>query len=96
MYCRTELNSNSASIRAALNPYLSNIREFFNPEPHSKRGMPAWKLALSALVSSALLAIGAFLLFKGLERGGYFNWTVGILFVIYGAAALRNAWISSR
>jgi len=40
--------------------------------------------------------VGAVFILRGMEHGGYFNWTVGGLLVIYGVAALRNAWRASR
>ncbi len=96
MYCREELHAGSASFRIALSPYITNLRKFFNPVPDSKSGSPIWKIALSVLLSSALLAIGVTFIMKGMHQPGYFNWMVAALLVIYGVAALRNAYISTH
>jgi len=96
MYCGTELNVGMAAFKIDFTPYISNLREFFNPVPASKSGLPVWKMVLSVLLSSFLLGIGVMFILKGLRDGGHFNWTVAALLIIYGIAALRNSYISTH
>ncbi len=94
MYCRTELHGPTAALKGHLYPYLNNIRNIFTFQPPLSEAKGIARSLLAFILSIAFIGIGMTFVIRGLNEGGYFNWTIGALLLFYGGAALRNAWIA--
>lgn len=92
MYCQAELQGPAAAIKGHLYPYLNNIRAFFSFQQPPDEVNGWLRSGLALLLAAVFIGLGVTFAIRGVRHGGYFNWTVGALLLIYGGAALRNAW----
>lgn len=92
MFCQSELQGPAAAIKGHLYPYLNNIRAFFSFQQPPDEVNGWLRSGLTLLLAAGFIGLGLTFAYRGLRHGGYFNWTVGVLLLIYGGAAVRNSW----
>lgn len=99
MYCRVEIELRTPTASEIAYYYLNSVSNYFQTvgmRLGSTSYRFAGRAALFTLITVVLSVIGFRFIFKGVEHGGFFNWTVGVLCLAYAGALLSSVYSAIR
>jgi hypothetical protein len=88
IYCRSVLSARSGKRTAGafLTAFLYRLRQSRFPDSVAR----AVESGLVLFVSAALITAGLYLFYSAITVGGFLTFCLGVLFTLYGGAALLN------
>lgn len=92
MYCNAELKSTGVTVKMAVEYYANYLRDFLA----SGNAVPYLYLLLTVAIAVLMTSFGVWFIVSGVKEGGMINWALGTLLLLYGVAALGNAYNTIR